>query len=149
MTVPGRVESKKRPVVSLDGVAPSVKVYEVSPRDGLQNESAVVPLATKLEFISRLLGAGLRAVEVTSLVRPDWVPQLADGDELLARLDRPEGVRLGVLVPNMRGLERAVAASVREIAIFAERDRVVRHGESAQEPARVDGDLRRGGGEGP
>ncbi|MGA2529659.1 MAG: hydroxymethylglutaryl-CoA lyase [Acidimicrobiales bacterium] len=103
----------------MEGLVREVKVYEVSPRDGLQNESVVVPVATKLEFISRLLRAGLSCIEVTSLVRPDWVPQLADGDELLARLDRPEGVRLGVLVPNLRGLERAMAASVREIALFA------------------------------
>lgn len=110
---------RDRSRVRLNGLPAEVTLYEVSPRDGLQNESVVVPVAAKLELISRLLGAGLRSLEVTSLVRPDRVPQLADGDELLARLERPDGVRLGVLVPNLRGLERAMAASVREIAVFA------------------------------
>jgi len=96
-----------------------VTVYDVSPRDGLQNESILVPVRTKLELISRLLEAGLKALEVTSLVRPDWVPQLADGDELLARLEPRDGVRFVVLVPNLRGLERAIAASVSDIAVFA------------------------------
>jgi hydroxymethylglutaryl-CoA lyase len=105
--------------VSVAGLPGEVEIYEVSPRDGLQNESAVVPVATKLELIERLLGAGLRDVEVTSLVRPDWVPQLADAEELLSRLERPEATRLTVLVPNPRGLERAIAASVRDIAVFA------------------------------
>jgi hydroxymethylglutaryl-CoA lyase len=109
----------ERRAVLLEGLPAEVTVYEVSPRDGLQNESVVVPTATKLELISRLVDAGLKAVEVTSLVRAEWVPQLADGDELLERLERPEGVRFGVLVPNLRGLERALAASVGEIAVFA------------------------------
>lgn len=108
----------RRPV-GLAGLPEAVNIYEVSPRDGLQNESSLVPLEVKLELISRLSSSGLRAVEVTSLVRPEWVPQLADADELLARLERRPGVRYGVLVPNLRGLERALAASVDEIALFA------------------------------
>lgn len=105
--------------VSLAGLPDHVTVYEVGPRDGLQNEPAVVPLETKLEFVARLVAAGLSAVEVTSLVRPDTVPQLADADELLARLPSTPGVRHPVLVPNQRGLDRAVANGVREIAVFA------------------------------
>ena len=110
---------RQRQAVPIQGLPGAVEICEVSPRDGLQNEPVVIPLETKLELISRLLGAGLRTVEVTSLVRPDWVPQLADADELLARLERPNGAHLVVLVPNLRGLERAMAASVRDIAVFA------------------------------
>ena len=104
--------------VRLTGLPDHVTVYEVGPRDGLQNEPAVVPLETKLELIARLVGAGLKVVEVTSLVRPDRVPQLADAEELLARLPPTPGVRFPVLVPNHRGLERALANGVREIAVF-------------------------------
>ena len=110
----------RRPrAVELGGLPAHVTVYEVGPRDGLQNEPAVVPLETKLEFIARLVGAGLKAVEVTSLVRTDTVPQLADAEQLLARLPPAPGVRRPVLVPNARGLERALASGVREIAVFA------------------------------
>jgi hydroxymethylglutaryl-CoA lyase len=108
-----------RPAVPLDGLPAQVSICEVSPRDGLQNESVLVPVATKLELISRLVEAGVSSLEVTSLVRPDWVPQLADAEELLARLERRDGVRYVVLVPNRRGLERALAASVGDIALFA------------------------------
>ena len=108
-----------RRAVRLSGLPREVTVHEVSPRDGLQNESVLVSVNAKLELILRLLDAGLKSLEVTSLVRPDWVPQFADGDELLARLEPREGVRLVVLVPNMRGLERAIAASVSDIAVFA------------------------------
>jgi len=105
--------------VPLPGLPGQVTVYEVEPRDGLQNEPSIVPLETKLELISRLVSAGLKAVEVTSLVRPDAVPQLADADELLARLPLTPGVRHPVLVPNLRGFYRALARGVREIAVFA------------------------------
>jgi hydroxymethylglutaryl-CoA lyase len=98
---------------------PSVTVWEVGARDGLQNESAVVPVEVKAEFISRLAAAGLSIVEATSFVRPDWVPQLADSSELIASLDRVDGVRYPVLVPNERGLDRALACGVRDIAVFA------------------------------
>jgi hydroxymethylglutaryl-CoA lyase len=114
-----RSSPRDRRAVQLAGLPREVSIYEVSPRDGLQNEGILVPVEVKLELISRLLGAGLTSLEATSLVRPDWVPQLADGDELLARLEPREGVRFVVLVPNLRGLERAMAASVRDIAVFA------------------------------
>jgi hydroxymethylglutaryl-CoA lyase len=103
----------------LPGLPRRVAVYEVGPRDGLQLEEKTLSVETKLELIDRLADAGLAAIEVTSVVRPDAVPQLADADELLARLDRREGVRYPVLVPNRRGLERALAAGTAEIALFA------------------------------
>ena len=96
-----------------------VRIWEVGPRDGLQNESAVVSTATKIAFIDRLSDAGLPVVEATSFVRPDRVPQLADGAEVLAGITRREGVRYPVLVPNLRGLEVAVAAEARDVAVFA------------------------------
>lgn len=96
----------------------AVTIWEVGPRDGLQNESEVVPLEVKLEFLHRLAAAGLRVVETTSVVRPEWVPQLADAAEVLDRLQRVDGVRYPVLVPNDRGLDRALESGVRDIAIF-------------------------------
>jgi hydroxymethylglutaryl-CoA lyase len=95
-----------------------VTVYEVGPRDGLQNESTAVPTAVKLEFIRRLVDAGLRVVEATSFVSPTWEPQLADAEEVMAGLPR-DLARFPVLVPNERGLQRALEAGVDEIAIFA------------------------------
>jgi hydroxymethylglutaryl-CoA lyase len=110
---------RKPQLVKADGLPDRVTIYEVGPRDGLQNESAVVDVAVKAEFIHRLVDAGLTTVETTSFVHPKWVPQLADAAELLAALDLPDAVRAPVLVPNERGLDRALAANVREIAIFA------------------------------
>ncbi|MPV35742.1 hydroxymethylglutaryl-CoA lyase [Georgenia subflava] len=104
--------------VPMPGLPERVRIYEVGPRDGLQNEAAVVPVAVKAELVTRLVGAGLRTVEVTSFVRPDLVPQLADAEELWAGLARSPGVRYPVLVPNVRGLDRALAAGVEEIAVF-------------------------------
>jgi hydroxymethylglutaryl-CoA lyase len=101
-----------------DGMPATVTVYEVGPRDGLQNESAIVPVAVKAEFIARLAAAGLSAIETTSFVRPEWVPQLADAEELLDMIDVDAVARMPVLVPNERGLERALAKGVREIASF-------------------------------
>lgn len=95
-----------------------VKVVEVGPRDGLQNEQAVVPPAVKIEFIERLAAAGLPAVEATSFVSPRWIPQLADADEVFRGISRRPGVAYPVLVPNLKGLERAAAAGVEEIAVF-------------------------------
>jgi hydroxymethylglutaryl-CoA lyase len=95
-----------------------VRVYEVGPRDGLQNETAPVRTDAKLRFIELLADAGLREIEATSLVSSRAVPQLADADELLARLERRPGVRYPVLVPNARGLQRAVAADVDAICVF-------------------------------
>jgi len=107
-------------VTALNGLPERVTIYEVGARDGLQNEQNLVPLDVKVEFVRRLLAAGHTAVEVTSFVRPEWVPQLADAEELLAELGRgPEGIRMPVLVPNARGLERALKAGVREVAVFA------------------------------
>ncbi|MGZ4560323.1 MAG: hydroxymethylglutaryl-CoA lyase [Mycobacteriaceae bacterium] len=104
----------------LTGLPEHVTIYEVGARDGLQNEKNLVPLEVKAEFVRRLLAAGHTAVEVTSFVRPEWVPQLADAEELLATLGpAPEGIRMPVLVPNRRGLDRALAAGVREVAVFA------------------------------
>ncbi|WP_243792088.1 hydroxymethylglutaryl-CoA lyase [Saccharopolyspora gloriosae] len=97
----------------------AVTIWEVGPRDGLQNEQGVVPVEVKLEFLHRLGAAGLRIVETTSFVRPEWVPQLADAAEVLAGLNPREGVRYPVLVPNARGLDRALEAGVTDIAIFA------------------------------
>lgn len=98
---------------------PRVTVYEVGARDGLQNEPAVVPAPVKAEFIRRLVAAGLPIVETTSFVNPQWVPQLADAAEVLAALG-PDGLGRSrpVLVPNMRGFDRAAQAGVSAIAIF-------------------------------
>jgi hydroxymethylglutaryl-CoA lyase len=101
-----------------DELPGEVTVWEVGARDGLQNESAVVDLDVKLEFLDRLGEAGLPVLEATSFVHPKWVPQLADAEQLLARLNTREGVRYPVLVPNLKGLERALDARVREIAVF-------------------------------
>ena len=95
-----------------------VTICEVGPRDGLQNEPNLVPLSVKAEFIERLVDAGHTVVETTSLVHPKWVPQLADADELLRALKPAPGVRYPVLVPNQRGLERALDLGVRDIAVF-------------------------------
>ncbi|HMB69899.1 MAG TPA: hydroxymethylglutaryl-CoA lyase [bacterium] len=95
-----------------------VRVMEVGPRDGLQNEPAALPVTDKIEFVNRLAASGLRDIEVTSFVRPDRVPQLADAERVLAGIDRAEGVRYWALVPNARGLDRARAAGVRHIAVF-------------------------------
>jgi hydroxymethylglutaryl-CoA lyase len=105
--------------VGAEGLPERVTIYEVGPRDGLQNEDAIVDVAVKAEFIRRLVDAGLTTVETTSFVHPKWVPQLADAVELLSLLDLPESVRAPVLVPNERGLDRALEAGVGEIAIFA------------------------------
>lgn len=104
--------------VPLPGLPERVTIYEVGPRDGLQNEKAVVPAGVKAEFVTRLAGAGLRTIETTSFVHPTWVPQLADAQELLDVLPRSPGLRYPVLVPNERGLDRALANGVTEIAIF-------------------------------
>jgi hydroxymethylglutaryl-CoA lyase len=96
---------------------PDVTIYEVGPRDGLQNESGLVPVEAKAEFIHRLLAAGLPVVEATSFVHPRWVPQLADAGELMALLG-DAGRDLPVLVPNERGLDRALELGCRHIAVF-------------------------------
>ena len=95
-----------------------VRVYEVGPRDGLQNEATPIPTATKARFIGLLGDAGLREIEATSFVAPRAIPQLADAEALLAGLARQPGVRYPVLVPNERGMDRAVGAGVDAIAVF-------------------------------
>jgi hydroxymethylglutaryl-CoA lyase len=100
------------------GLPDRVTIWEVGARDGLQNEDAIVPVGVKLEFLDRLADAGLTTLEATSFVHPKWVPQLADAAELLADLKQRDGVRYPVLVPNERGLDRALDAGVRHIAIF-------------------------------
>ncbi|GFH33980.1 hydroxymethylglutaryl-CoA lyase [Streptomyces pacificus] len=101
------------------GLPPRVRIHEVGPRDGLQNERQVVPTGVKAEFVHRLAASGLTTVEATSFVHPKWVPQLADAEDLYPRLADIEGVALPVLVPNERGLDRAVALGARRIAVFA------------------------------
>jgi isopropylmalate/homocitrate/citramalate synthase len=95
-----------------------VRIVEVGPRDGLQNEPRSVPTAVKVELIERLADAGLPAVEATAFVSPKWVPQMADHSEVLKTLRRKPGVSYPVLVPNMKGFEAAVAAGAEEIAVF-------------------------------
>lgn len=96
-----------------------VTIVEVAPRDGLQAEERMVPTDAKIAFIGRLVEAGHRTIEVTSFVSPKAVPQLADADALMSRLARANDVRYSAFVPNARGLERALAAKVAEIAVFA------------------------------
>ena len=100
-----------------------VKLVDVGPRDGLQNEKAPVPAAIKIELVQRLQDAGLREIEVTSYVSPKWVPQMADNAEVMAGIQRQPGVRYSVLTPNMQGLEAALAAPKHlwpdEIVVFA------------------------------
>lgn len=108
------------PMVHPDPSLPRrVTIYEVGPRDGLQNEAGLVQVDDKVEFIERLIAAGLPIVEATSFVHPSWVPQLADAAEVVARLPMDGPVPLPVLVPNERGLDRALEAGVRHVAIFA------------------------------
>ena len=103
--------------VRADGLPDRVTIYEVGPRDGLQNERALVPTGVKAEFVQRLLAAGLPVVEATSFVHPRWVPQLADAAELMTMLGET-GRDCPVLVPNERGLDRALELGARHIAIF-------------------------------
>ncbi len=96
-----------------------VKLVDVGPRDGLQNEKAPVPAAVKIELVHRLQDAGLTEIEVTSFVSPKWVPQMADALEVMAGIRRKPGVRYSVLTPNMKGFEAAVASRPDEIVVFA------------------------------
>ena len=96
----------------------SVRIVEVGPRDGLQNEKSIIPTAAKVELIDRLSATGLQCIEATSFVSPKWVPQLADAAEVMAAIERRPGVRYPVLVPNLQGYERARAAGATDIAVF-------------------------------
>ena len=108
-----------RPQVGvLEHLPERASLYEVSPRDGLQNERSMVPLRGKLRLIDALVASGLTRVEITSFVAPNWIPQLADADELAAHARPPPGVSFSALCPNPVGLSRALAANIREIAVF-------------------------------
>ena len=96
-----------------------ITVVEVGPRDGLQNESAIVSTPDKIEFVNRLSAANLPVIEVSAFVSPKWVPQMADAADVFRGIARKPGIRYTALVPNIPGLERAVAAGVTEVAIFA------------------------------
>jgi hydroxymethylglutaryl-CoA lyase len=102
----------------MTGYPQRVKLVEVGPRDGLQNEHTPLDADTKVEFINRLSDSGLTVIEATSFVSPKWVPQLADADDVMARITRKPGVSYPVLVPNIKGMERALAAGVEEVAVF-------------------------------
>jgi len=97
----------------------SVKIVEVGPRDGLQNEARTVPTHVKIEFINQLSDTGLSVIETTSFVSPKWIPQLADNQEVYEKITKKKSVAYPVLVPNKRGLERALEVHVKDIAVFA------------------------------
>ncbi|WP_037676404.1 hydroxymethylglutaryl-CoA lyase [Streptomyces griseus] len=105
-------------VVPAQGLPARVRIHEVGPRDGLQNEKSTLPTQVKAEFIRRLADAGLTTIEATSFVHPDWVPQLADAEQLFPVVSGLP-VALPVLVPNERGLDRALALGARRVAVFA------------------------------
>ncbi|HRH75347.1 MAG TPA: hydroxymethylglutaryl-CoA lyase, partial [Zoogloea sp.] len=95
-----------------------VRIVEVGPRDGLQNEKQIVSTDTKVELIARLGAAGLSAIEATSFVSPKWVPQMGDNAEVMARIARLPGVDYPVLTPNLKGFEAALAVGAKEVAVF-------------------------------
>jgi hydroxymethylglutaryl-CoA lyase len=97
---------------------PAIRIVEVGPRDGLQNEKQLIAAATKVELIDRLAATGLRTIEATSFVSPKWIPQLADAAEVYRAIGKRPGIAYPVLVPNLQGLERALAVGVREVAVF-------------------------------
>lgn len=100
------------------GLPKHVKLVEVGARDGLQNEKTPVSADVKIDFINRLSRCGLATIEVTSFVSPEWIPQLADAEEVYAGIDKVDGVAYPCLVPNVKGIERAIACGVREISVF-------------------------------
>ena len=102
----------------LSALPSSVRIVEVGPRDGLQNEKTIIPTAAKIELIDRLSACGLRTIEATSFVSPKWIPQLADAEEVFTGIRKREGVAYPVLVPNEQGYERARAVGANEIAVF-------------------------------
>src|SRR5690606_6845436 len=97
----------------------TVRIYEVGPRDGLQNEKLIIPTERKIGLIDRLSEAGFEKIEATSFVSPKWVPQLADAEAVLSGIRRKPGVTYAALTPNLKGFERACAAGAGEVAIFA------------------------------
>ena len=116
------VRTNRDPVATrqevMSGLPASVRIVEVGPRDGLQNEKAIVPTPIKIELIDRLSETGLKTIEATSFVSPKWVPQLADATDVYTAIRKKSGVRYPVLVPNLQGYERARAVGVSEIAVF-------------------------------
>ncbi|WP_243228320.1 hydroxymethylglutaryl-CoA lyase [Microbacterium sp. CIAB417] len=100
-----------------EGLPARVTVFEVGPRDGLQAETDIIPARIKVQLCRRLYAAGSRDLEVTSFVPPAWIPQLADAEQVVAELDVPDGARAVGLVPNLRGLQRAIDAGVREVSV--------------------------------
>jgi hydroxymethylglutaryl-CoA lyase len=113
------VASNQQPATVSEVMIKRVTVVEVGPRDGLQNEHALVSTADKIEFVNRLSAAGHAVIEVSAFVSPKWVPQMADASEVFAGITRRPGTRYTALVPNLAGLERALQAGVSEIAVFA------------------------------
>lgn len=103
----------------LNGLPMYVKIVEVGPRDGLQNEKNTVPTSIKVELIHRLVASGLSVVEATSFVSPKWVPQLSDAKDVMSAVRNVDSARLPVLTPNMKGFEAAMAAGAKEVAVFA------------------------------
>ena len=101
-----------------DQLPPEVTLYEVGPRDGLQNESRMVPTDDKVRLVDALSETGLRAIEITSFVNPKWIPQLADGAEVSRRITRKPGIVYSALVPNRQGLDAAISAGMTEVAVF-------------------------------
>ncbi|KAK9101349.1 hypothetical protein Scep_024779 [Stephania cephalantha] len=103
----------------LRGIPKSLKIVEVGPRDGLQNEKNIVPTAVKVELIQRLVSSGLPVIEATSFVSPKWVPQLADAKDVMEAVQNLAGARFPVLTPNVKGFEAAIAAGAKGVAVFA------------------------------
>jgi isopropylmalate/homocitrate/citramalate synthase len=101
------------------GLPVSVRIVEVGPRDGLQNEKAIVPLAAKVGLVDRLADCGISMIETGSFVSPKWIPQMADSEQVFQQIRRLPGVRYTALTPNLQGLERALACQVSEVAVFA------------------------------
>jgi hydroxymethylglutaryl-CoA lyase len=142
------VDPSAHPAARLTGRLPArVDVYEVGPRDGLQNELRIVPLEGKLRLIAALVEAGERRIEVTSFVSPRWIPQLSDAEDVLKCLPRVPGVTYSALVPNLKGLERARAAGLGEAAVFisaSETHSKKNINKSIAEAVSVAGDVTRG-----
>ena len=104
--------------MNLPEAGTAISIVEVAPRDGLQNESQVLPASTRAHFVERLADAGLKRIEAGSFVNPKWIPAMAGSADLFRLVEVPEGVRLSALTPNLRGYDDAVAAGVREVAVF-------------------------------
>ena len=120
-----------------------VSIYEVSLRDGLQNEPAPIETSAKLRLLEALINAGLERIELTSFVSPRWVPQLADAEELCQRAEAPPGVSLSALCPNAKGFERARASKLKEIAVFLSASETHNRKNTNKSVAQFSGCLRR------